>query len=400
MCFLAISLAQYTKSMGERIADPSTAAVLKEFFGQELALVFYPPATDPGEIVLLSDKDMYNFVRKMFSNVLLVTRPRGKGVFVDFLARFLQYNAKLQPETVDVAGYTLRYVTLPGTEIRIGFVNIHDLLVVGIDKHILEQSVRTSRREIPAFSSDAHLRRSRERAMVPSEFDGYWNMAEISAYTNEYLGALVSRMEEEIRDTAAPQEQDSPERDERDERNERNDSGEEEVLKILRNISIELINTDYGVRAFLDGQEVSDEIFKPDVSKTVPIVAAFPKVRKEMVLRQQGMAKDAVRREKNIVMEGRDIATDVLRDADIKIYLTADINTRTQRRLKQLTERGIKTSFDEVLKDIEARDGRDTERTASPLRIAEDAVIIDTTNDTIDQTVDKVMEKLKEKNLI
>ncbi|OGH17886.1 MAG: cytidylate kinase [Candidatus Levybacteria bacterium RIFCSPHIGHO2_02_FULL_37_10] len=177
-------------------------------------------------------------------------------------------------------------------------------------------------------------------------------------------------------------------------------NNEEEVLKILRNISIELINTDYGVRAFLDGQEVSDEIFKPDVSKTVPIVAAFPKVRKEMVLRQQGMAKDAVRREKNIVMEGRDIATDVLRDADIKIYLTADINTRTQRRLKQLTERGIKTSFDEVLKDIEARDGRDTERTASPLRIAEDAVIIDTTNDTIDQTVDKVMEKLKEKNLI
>ena len=100
----------------------------------------------------------------------------------------MRYDAKLQPETEDVEGYTLHYVTLPGTNLRIGFVNIHDLLVVGIDEHILEQSVRTSRREIPAFSSDAHLRRSRERAMVPSEFDGYWNMAEISAYTNEYLG--------------------------------------------------------------------------------------------------------------------------------------------------------------------------------------------------------------------
>ena len=208
------------KSIGEKIADPSTAAVLKEFFGQEFALAFYPPATDPGEIAILPEEDMYGFVRKMFSNVLLVTRARGKGIFVDFLARFLRYDTKLQPETEDVEGYTLHYVTLPGTNLRIGFVNIHDLLVIGIDEHILEQSVRTSRREIPAFSSDAHLRRSRERAMVPSEFDGYWNMAEISAYTDQYLGALVSRMEEEIRDTAAPQEEDSPERDERDERDE------------------------------------------------------------------------------------------------------------------------------------------------------------------------------------
>lgn len=211
------------KSIGEKFADPSTAAVLKEFFGQEFALAFYPPATDPLEITNLSDKDMYGFVRKMFSSVLLVTRAQGKGIFVDLLARFLRYDAKLQPETEDVEGCTLHYVTLPGTDLRIGFVNIHDLLVIGIDEHILEQSVRTSRREIPAFSSDAHLRRSRERAMVAtatSEFDGYWNMAEISAYTNEYLGALVTRTEEEIRNTAAPREQDSSERSERNEGNE------------------------------------------------------------------------------------------------------------------------------------------------------------------------------------
>ncbi len=178
-----------------------------------------------------------------------------------------------------------------------------------------------------------------------------------------------------------------------------NINNEKEVLKILNNISIELKNTDYGVRAFLDGQEVSDEIFKPNISKIVPIVAAFPRVRKEMVLRQQKMAKDAIGKGKSVVMEGRDIATDVLADADIKIYLTADINIRTQRRLNQLTERGIKTSFDEVLKDIEERDRKDTERSASPLRIAEDAVVVDTTNDTIDQTVDKVITKLKEKGL-
>lgn len=201
------------KSIGEKLADPSTATVFKEFFGQEFALVFYPPATDPGEIAILSDKDMYNFVRKMFSNVLLVTRTQGKGVFVDFLAQFLQYNTKLQPETVDIEGYTLHFVTLPGTEIRIGFVNIHDLLVIGIDDHILEQSVRTSRHEVPALSADAHFRKSRERAMAPSEIDGYWNMVEISAYTDQYLSALIARMEEEIRSTAVSQEEDSPEGD-------------------------------------------------------------------------------------------------------------------------------------------------------------------------------------------
>ena len=179
-----------------------------------------------------------------------------------------------------------------------------------------------------------------------------------------------------------------------------NINDEEEVLKVLNNISITLKNTDYGVRAFLDGVEVSDEIFKPHVSRMVPIVAAFPKVRREMVLKQQKTAKDATREGKNVVMEGRDIATDVLHDADIKIYLTADTGIRAQRRLKQLEDRGIETEFNDVLKDLEMRDGQDMQRSASPLRIVEDAVVIDTTNDTIDQTVNKVIEKLKEKNLI
>ena len=193
------------KSIGEKFADSSTAAVLKEFFGQEFALAFYPPATDPQEITILSDKDMYSFVRKMFSNVLLVTRAQGKGIFVDFLARFLRYDAKLQPETEDVEGYTLHYVTLPGTELRIGFVNIHDLLVIGIDDHILEQSVKTARKEVPSLAADTHLRKSRERATVPSEFDGYWNMAEISAYTGQYLTALIARMEQELRASVVAQ---------------------------------------------------------------------------------------------------------------------------------------------------------------------------------------------------
>lgn len=195
------------KSLGEKLTEPSTGTVLKEFFGQEFVFAFYPPATDPGELAILPEEEMFSFVRKMFSNVLLVTRTEGKGMFVDLLAGFLRYDAKLQAETVAVDGYTLHYVTLPGTGIRIGFFNIHDLLVIGIDDQTLEQSVKAARREVPALSADAHLRRSRERAMTPSEIDGYWNMAEISAYTNQYLGALVKRMEAEIRNNPGTQEE-------------------------------------------------------------------------------------------------------------------------------------------------------------------------------------------------
>ncbi len=179
-----------------------------------------------------------------------------------------------------------------------------------------------------------------------------------------------------------------------------NIKSEAQVLAILNRISIKLQPTEKGIRAFLNGEDVSDKIFQPDISKLTPIVAAFPKIRKEMVLRQRKIAEEAVDSGKSVVMEGRDIATDVIPNADIKIYLTADVKTRVQRRLDQFQDKGIKMQFKEVLKDLEERDMRDTQRIASPLKIVEDAVVIDTTNDTIDQTVDRVVEKLKEKNLI
>jgi CMP/dCMP kinase len=175
---------------------------------------------------------------------------------------------------------------------------------------------------------------------------------------------------------------------------------EEKVIEVLDKISISFKPMIGGIRAFLNNEDVSSEIFKPYVSKAVPVVAALPKVRKEMVLRQKKMANDSIKSGRSVVMEGRDITTDVIPDADIKIYLTADIGTRIQRRVKQLSERGIEASFDEVSKGIEDRDRQDSQRNASPLRIAENAVIIDTTNDTIDQTVEKVIEKLKEKSLV
>ncbi len=172
------------------------------------------------------------------------------------------------------------------------------------------------------------------------------------------------------------------------------------VLKILDKISIELKQSEDGIKAFLNNEDVSSEIFKPYVSKAVPVVSTLSKVRHEMVLRQRKIAEEAIDSGKSVVMEGRDIATDVMPNADIKIYLTADIKVRAQRRLRQLEDKGIDTQFNEVFKDLQERDRQDTQRSVSPLRIAQDAIVIDTTNDTVNETVDKVTASLREKSLI
>ncbi len=175
---------------------------------------------------------------------------------------------------------------------------------------------------------------------------------------------------------------------------------ENKVLTVLSKISIDLKQTSEGIKAFLNGEDVSEEIFKPHVSKMAADVAVFPKVRKEMVLRQRKMAEEAIKIGKSVVMEGRDITTDVIPDADIKIYLTADIKKRAERRLKQFENRGIKIQFEDVLRDLEERDRQDTQRSASPLRIVKDAVVIDTTNDAVDETVSRILKELKNKDLI
>lgn len=170
---------------------------------------------------------------------------------------------------------------------------------------------------------------------------------------------------------------------------------ENEVSNLLKKISMKIQLTDLETRVFLDGKEISDDIFSQEVTNKVPIVAAFPSVREEMVLRQKQMSEG-----KNIIIEGRDSATDVAPNADLKLYLTADVAIRAQRRLKQLQKRGFSISFEDVLRQVQQRDKQDMERKASPLRITADAFVIDTTNLTVEETVEKAMKKLKEKNLI
>jgi len=177
-------------------------------------------------------------------------------------------------------------------------------------------------------------------------------------------------------------------------------ANEDQIFEVLGRASIELKQINDGIRAILNGEDVSEEIFQPTVSKLAPIVAAFSRIRKEMVRRQQRMMEEAINSGKSIVMEGRDITTHVIPNADIKIYLTADVEKRAKRRSKQFGDKGVNVNFDDVLKDLKERDRHDMQREASPLRITHDAIVIDTTNDTVDQTVKKTIDKLKERNLI
>lgn len=179
-----------------------------------------------------------------------------------------------------------------------------------------------------------------------------------------------------------------------------NIKNEDEVLSVFNKISIELKEADNGTKAFLNGEDVSAEIFKPYAEKASSDVAVFPKIRKEMVLKQRKIAENMINSGKSIVMEGRDIATDVIPNADLKIYLTADIKVRAQRRFDQFKNKGIIIKLEDVLRDLKERDRRDTQRMASPLKINKEAIVIDTTNNTIDQTANEVIVRLKEKNLI
>jgi len=171
---------------------------------------------------------------------------------------------------------------------------------------------------------------------------------------------------------------------------------EEEILRNFENSTIKLeIDNNNNQKIFLDGEDISREIFLPEVTSTVAFISPFLSVRKEMVRRQRELLSKADR----VVMEGRDITTEVVPNADLKIFLTADLDVRTKRRLRQLIKNGIGLTFEEVLTETEERDRRDTLRRTSPLTIAEDAYVLDTTALSIEETVGKVIEKMKEKGI-
>ena len=144
-------------------------------------------------------------------------------------------------------------------------------------------------------------------------------------------------------------------------------------------------------RVLLGGEDVSEAIRHNEVSMAASAVSAVGVVRHLMVARQQEIA-----RARSLVMDGRDIGTCVLPDATLKIYLTADAQERARRHCEQLAQKGAPVPFEQVLAELQARDHADMTRAESPLRQADDAVLLDSTHLTIDQVVDRILELLEQ----
>ncbi|MBU5590686.1 (d)CMP kinase [Clostridium sp. MSJ-4] len=143
-------------------------------------------------------------------------------------------------------------------------------------------------------------------------------------------------------------------------------------------------------RLILNNEDVEEKITSPEISKKVSEFAALPEVRKKLVKLQQNMSKQY-----DVIMDGRDIGTVVLKEAPFKFFLTASPEERANRRYKELVNKGLKVEYEDILKDIINRDYLDSNRKTDPLRKAEDAIEIDTTGLNIDGVVNKISEHIK-----
>jgi cytidylate kinase len=153
------------------------------------------------------------------------------------------------------------------------------------------------------------------------------------------------------------------------------------VAAILPELEIQLRYEDGEQRMFLNGEDVSREIRLPEISLCASDVSAHAAVRDYLMETQRRLA-----RENRVIMDGRDIGTVVLPDAPLKIYLTASAEARAERRMKELQAKGVEADFESVLRDIILRDEQDSNREVAPLRRAEDAVLVDTTDIGFDES--------------
>ena len=158
------------------------------------------------------------------------------------------------------------------------------------------------------------------------------------------------------------------------------------IINAAKNIDIDLKYENDKTVVRVNGTDVTNEIRTPEVSGAVSQVAKLPEVREKMVTLQRKMGENGA-----IVMDGRDIASHVLPNADVKIFLTASIDERARRRCKEMTEKGYDVSLDEIKRDIAARDKADTERKVSPLVRVPDAELVDTTGMRIDEVTQKIL---------
>lgn len=151
-------------------------------------------------------------------------------------------------------------------------------------------------------------------------------------------------------------------------------------------VNLEIKLKDGVQHVFLNGEDVSEEIRLPDISMAASEVSALPSVRRYLLETQRKVA-----RENNVIMDGRDIGTVILPDADVKIFITAKAEIRAKRRYDELVGKGVETTFEEVLSDLNKRDYNDSHRAEAPLKQADDALLLDTSELDFEVTVERVI---------
>ena len=167
---------------------------------------------------------------------------------------------------------------------------------------------------------------------------------------------------------------------------------EEEIKKHLDDIDINIFYKDGNQEIELNGEIVSKEIRENLISHYASVVSQYKDVREKLVSLQQELAK-----KNSVIMDGRDIGTVVLPDADLKVFLIASDETRAERRYQELIEKGQTVEYDKILEELKERDYRDSHRNNSPLKRADDAIELDNSNMTIDEVVEKILELFNKK---
>jgi len=176
-------------------------------------------------------------------------------------------------------------------------------------------------------------------------------------------------------------------------RNFKNEKQEIDLSKLLQNlneISLEFRENSGKLEIYLNGENVSKEIRTTEVSDNVSFIAKQPEVRERLVVLQRNIAE-----KQGVIMDGRDIGTVVLSNADYKFFLTASADERARRRFLELQSLGIETTIEEVKQNLIERDRIDSEREISPLKQAEDAILIDNTNLNKEETIDLILSYIK-----
>ncbi|MBE5902696.1 MAG: (d)CMP kinase [Pseudobutyrivibrio sp.] len=161
---------------------------------------------------------------------------------------------------------------------------------------------------------------------------------------------------------------------------------EEKISSVVDDISVSIKYEDGAQHVILNGEDVTGLIRTEEVGNMASASSVYAPVRSKLVALQQDLAKTT-----DVIMDGRDIGTVVLPNADVKIFLTASVECRAKRRFDELVAKGMEADFDKIAKDIEERDYRDSHREISPLKQAEDAILVDSSDMTIDEVVNTII---------